>query len=404
MLVLLASGLALWKLGIEALDMVALVLGLAGVVLVALCSLCVGVTGLWLRNRLRPTSGTPRQIEAGSPCVTGFRAPSLSWLPLVQLSWTWEIPRDVSVGCKREGLTLVEVAIARSRGHVPHIVRRLRVNDVFGLTRVSWSLREEASVTILPSIGKLRRMPTLRSLHGGEDLPLPDGTPEGDRIEIRRYAPGDPARNILWKTYAKTRQLNVRTPERAIAKSRKTIAYLVTGPGDEPAAAAARMAIESGALGPDWIFGADGVPEAVTDAPRALLAIALSGNGGGRPGLVTFLDQVGLSGRAHCVVFAPARTGPWVSQADACPQRLSFVLATDGYETSPRGRSPLAFLRTVMFTQEARPGAKAEDLRRLIARLARLLAPSADMVLLDRRTGRSHTGLGFPGAASRPAA
>ena len=54
-------------------------------------------------------------------------------------------------------------------------------------------------------------------------------------------------------------------PERAVAQTKRVVAYLATGARDEPAAAAARVALESGALGPGWAFGADGAEEATDD-------------------------------------------------------------------------------------------------------------------------------------------
>ena len=76
----------------------------------------------------------------------------------------------------------------------------------------------------------------------------PSGQPEGDRMEIRPYAPGDSVKNIIWKVYARSRQLNVRLPEHSVFQSKKTLAFLLTSENDEAAAAVARVALQSGAL------------------------------------------------------------------------------------------------------------------------------------------------------------
>ena len=76
-------------------------------------------------------------------------------------------------------------------------------------------------------------------------------------MEIRPYTPGDSVRDIMWKGFARNRQLNVRLPERSVAFDDKACAYLVSGVGDEAASALARLTLECGLLGDDWRFGAD---------------------------------------------------------------------------------------------------------------------------------------------------
>ena len=66
----------------------------------------------------------------------------------------------------------------------------------------------------------------------------------------------------------------VRAPEQAISPARRTIAYLITGEGDEASAGVARAAIESGAFGSSWVFGADGTTEVARDRAQALEVLA----------------------------------------------------------------------------------------------------------------------------------
>jgi uncharacterized protein (DUF58 family) len=205
-------------------------------------------------------------------------------------------------------------------------------------------------------------------------------------MEIRRYAPGDSVRDILWKTWARTRQLNVRRPERSVERSRRLVAYLVAGEGDEPAAAAARVALESGAFGEDWVFGADASPAAATELGAALEAIARSGEAGGPTRLAAFLEGAEVDPGAHCVVFAPALAGDWVAEvarlARRQPGRLSCVLGADGVARPPRARR--AWRRLLL--EEPRPaGAPAAELEEVVAALSRAGAPS---LVVDRSTGR----------------
>ena len=79
---------------------------------------------------------------------------------------------------------------------------------------------------------------------------------------------GDSVKNIIWKVYARSRQLNVRLPEHSVFQSKKTLAFLLTSENDEAAAAVARVALQSGALGEDWAFGADGYENQFQTMPR----------------------------------------------------------------------------------------------------------------------------------------
>lgn len=203
-------------------------------------------------------------------------------------------------------------------------------------------------------------------------------------MEIRRYVPGDSVRNIMWKSYAHTRQLNVRTPERSVDRARKIVGYLVAGPFDEPAAAAARVALESGALGDRWVFGADGTQAAVDRLEPALQAIARSGSAPeGATGLRGFLRSVGVGGDVHCVVFAPGRPGPWTPEvlrvAREHPEVLTFVLGVDGLVRAPPAQ-PL--WRRLLWSDEPAPGVPVDE-------VAELLRSLGGGLVADRATGRT---------------
>ena len=139
------------------------------------------------------------------------------------------------------------------------------MQDVLGLCQLSWQLGQRVRCRALPQLHAIKQLPLLRSLTAEDGIPNPSGQPEGDRMEIRPYAPGDSIKNIMWKVYARSRQLNVRLPEHSVFQSKRTIAYLLTSDNDEAAAAVARVALQSGALGEDWAFGADGHEKPISE-------------------------------------------------------------------------------------------------------------------------------------------
>lgn len=441
--VALLGSFALWRWGYGQMDLLLFVISLSGLVLFALACLTVSGCAVYLTRRLKRTprggeggEGQLPRLETGSPIPTGFSTPALARVPLVKIGWRWRSPRGMDCRQRLRAGRLEEEVVAGRRALVHGIEREIVVRDAFGLCRVAWTRRSDTRLEVLPHVGRLGNLPAVTSFASAEGLPHPSGAPDGDRMDMRRYVPGDSVRHILWKTYARTRQLNVRVPERAIDPSDRTVAYLLSGPGDEAAAAAARVMLESGRLGPDWLFAADGSPEPTDQVESALAAIARSGSwrpnepgreagrkseekamrardahrpddpgpqGGpqgstrrrGRStdddpaaGLRAFLGHPEIRGEVHCVVFAAARPGPWVDRAlDAARGfggAVSFVLGTDGVLT---GEPPPFWHRLLFADPGEAPLTSSEALRGLIGTLESSHHP---VLVVDRRSGRSH--------------
>ncbi len=389
MALLAVSLVALLAYGFQKLDLVLLVVGYGGLGLLAVSLLIVVPSALglrlWLRRSRSPWSTDT--LETGSALPTGFSVPSLWWLPPVQLRWSWVTPPAAQVESSSSQGRLRERARIHDRGIFGSISRRIVVQDAFGLARIAFVHRQEGPIRVLPHVGGMRRLPVLTSLTGGEDFPHPMGLEEGDRVELRRYVPGDSARFIHWKVFGRTRKLMVRTPERSLSRARKTLAYLIAGPHDEASAAAARAAIEEEALGVDWKFGADGAPEATSDRSEAIHKILTSSTARettGR-GLRRFLAEVDPQGPAALVVFAPPVVGPWLDEMRAVASRrvgrVRIVIAVDSvYQPEP---SP-SWRRWVL-EPRASFGVSRGDLERVGRALTQL---RCEVVIIDRGSGR----------------
>ena len=206
----------------------------------------------------------------------GFTLSTLSWLPLVSLDWQIVFPDYID--CRRYLNPHTEMweesLLPQRRCRSSSISRLYTVSDVLGFCRFSWTITQPQPLLALPQTGHVRNLPLLRSLTAEDGISSPAGMPVGDRMDIRPYAPGDAVRNIMWNVYARTRHLNVRLAEKSVHHSNRTLAYLLSGPDDEAAAAVARIAVESGALGDDWVFGADGSTETTGTVATALALIA----------------------------------------------------------------------------------------------------------------------------------
>lgn len=371
-------------------DLVLLTAGVAAVAVVALSALLVLVRALVLLRDLRTATATAGDERISGECErrvrTGFRLPRRAALGAADVRWSWRVP-EAGVETREEGRWLLEevTATRRTLGHT--IRRAFDVVDLFGLARVTVLHDEVRSVRFVPSRGNLRDVDLVRGLAGGDAMGHPDGSPDGDPIDLRPYAPGDPVRIILWKVYARNRELVVRTPERALSPTDRTVAYVVSGNADEPAAGAARVAVEGGTLGRDWLLGADGGGRPTKLSSEALDLLArsaaadLAESGAGLSG---FLNEAGRSGASRAVVFVPATPGPWlerVAQAAAVGRAdVDFLVCVDGVDFDEGGtrtawwRAPAAEARLA-----------ADDLRETLRTLA---STRRRVTVVDRRNGR----------------
>lgn len=386
------SALALWFYGFQALDAVWYVTGLGLLLLASLTLLAVLAAALrlklWLRRRSSSTASSGQTAgETGRLIDTGFALPSLRFWLFVELRTEIREPAEVTVEAQREALLLVERARFAARGELRRIARTVVVSDVFGLASLALRHESTAELDVLPHVGALRSLPLLRSLAGGDDMPHPMGLEQGDRLELRQYAPGDPARFIHWKVYARTQKLVVRMPERALAPAQRVAAYLIAGPADEASAAAARVALEEQALGADFRFAADGAPTPTRELAAALTAVRRSGAARAAPAaqLSAFVQALDREGPSSLVLFVPAERGPWVDtigQLLARERRTArIVIGVDGITQRPAA----SWLERMTLSPSAATEVPLLSLRDLIASYRRY---GCEVVVVDRRSGR----------------
>jgi hypothetical protein len=393
--VLLAAGSfgALWLYAYGQFDLVVFALGAGGLVLSALAATITLATVLWLRRSLRAHPERAfrigRFLEAGERLETGFVLPPSGWLRLATLRWSWRVPASFECGVhedEEEGL--VEELRPLRRCEAWQLTRTFVVGDPLGLSRIAFDDPSPCGVRVLPNVGRLREVPLLPALAAADGYAHPAGAPEGDRMEIRPYVPGDSTRDILWKTYARTGHLNVRRPERSVSRLRRSVAYLVASEGDEAAAAAARVTLESDSLGRQWRFGADGSPDASGDLGAALTAVARSGSlasGGEGEGFAGFIDRAARQGDTHCIVFVPGRPGAWVQRVLAAANRgiaFSFIVAVD--RLLPPFAPAQPRVRRLFWSEPPPQGTPRDQIEDLLRTLA---STGAAVQVVERQTG-----------------
>lgn len=398
-LLLGGSALALARYGLAKIDLLLLVIGAVGLGASALALVVVVAAAIVLFFSMRRLpEGAPITLTTGVPTRTGLTIRDAWFVPLLTIEWTWRAP-DAEVRTDTEKGRVREWIRPRRRALATSVVRRFTVRDAWGLAEISFEREEPRDVRVVPAIGNLRNVPVVRALAGGDDFYDPLGSPQGDRADMRAYGPGDPVRLILWKVYAKSRDLVIRTPERARSPAQKTVAYVVAGPGDEPAAGAARAAVIGGSLGLSWRLGADGCDADATTASSADELFARSGNATpdqGGEGLAAFLARASAeNGRAssRAVVFVPPRPGPWLERviaaaraarpAGGAPPGMEILVCTDGVANEP----PRPWWSRLLTAPPPFDAARAAQ-RDLSAVTTALSAAHVPVALVDRAAGR----------------
>lgn len=362
---------------------------LVGLALLALCAICTVLASVALRLSLRRAvdgETMPELIETTHIVRTGFRFTRLSLWPLVDVRMTWEDPPGIDTSVDVVGRTFEEIVIARERGRHDHITRRFVVEDIFGLTGMTVRKTYVRQLRVVPA--RCAQGPEVIVGHAsGDAFSHPLGRAEGDLIEMRRYGHGDPLRHVLWKTFARTRRLLVRMPERAVSPMPTTSAFLIAGADDEAAAAAARLYVETGLLGADFVFAADGAAAPTSEPGEAVEQIIESvrerENGGGT--LEVFRQNVEPVRLGRCIVFAPPSDGAWCDRVTAfsraLPQPATVIIGVEGNQAAPaRGRLARWLVNRRVTRAHVNP-----DLLRVRAKLE---AGGMQVKVLHRETGQ----------------
>lgn len=343
---------------------------------------------LWWGLRRQPPEEGPKPTDADSELKTGFSFSALTLWPWVDVSMTWDEPQGVSVRLTRTFLSYAERVTPTERGRITSVRRRFVVRDVFGLSRFVVPFRRVAGLRVAPAQCAIDSRLAHR-LSSGEAVSHPAGEPEGELVEMRRYAPGDPLRLVLWKTFARTRRLLVRMPERAIAPKPEVLGCFVAGEADEPSASAARAFLDNGLLGETFVFAVDGSSHPTSSREEALDRIITSRQHYAHGGEV--LDRVLRDSARHLlynvICFVPARRGDWLPRVKAfitsLPARPTIIVATDTWAPARRR----GWLRRLpeRLRPRRRRGTRLPEVVHIHDELAAL---GADVRILHRPSGR----------------
>jgi len=112
------------------------------------------------------------------------------------------------------------------------------LQDRLGLSRFCWETELLQTIEISPPIIGIRPLPIIAASAQSGDLHTQARERAGDMFDIKTYDPSDGIKRILWKTFAKSRQLVVRRPEPAVLPEGEMPIYLVAAKDEDEVAGA----------------------------------------------------------------------------------------------------------------------------------------------------------------------
>lgn len=379
-------------------DLIVLGLCSASLTVVGLCALCVLITAARLRFRRDEVDTSDYVLETGTTFQSGYRLSRLAWNPLVSIEWTWHSPGAAHCRMSYRDGAFYETVTAYERGTADRIVRAWTIRDCFGWTSIRFERSVAVAVMILPHGGRTDVRRFLRQSAAGDQLADHQGRPEGDFIEMRRYVPGDPLKLVLWKQFARTNELLVRAPERSLSTASKTLIYLASAAGDEPAAGICRSLLVGQDPSMQFVFCTDIDQPATSElstAIRQLVATAKRRSQGGT-GLTTALASPAQHRFESCILFLPPSAGPWLDHVcenlARFPGRSTAVVGVDGL-----GDAEVSQRRWWLIDEKLRGSQVASREAAHVCR--RLLDLGVDVWLADRRSGRLSSGREFVDSA-----
>ncbi len=241
-LVLAFISYAAWFLAVQSFDVVATILAFTVLmVLIFIISVTV-VCGLLVRRRvgcaLIPPSGndstadTQTRLESGKRTTFVLKGLHSGILPLFQLIVRPKFLTEgiaftpvAFLGNSRETRTVTTPLLFPHRGEWVLNGFNCTFGDQLGFSTLPWFIKQESVFTVFPPSTVGRPFPIITSSHRSGDDITDAQNRDGDLYDLKPYDPSDGAKRILWKVYAKRRELISRHPEPAMTPEGRVIVY-----------------------------------------------------------------------------------------------------------------------------------------------------------------------------------
>ena len=214
------------------------------------------------------------EVSRDSTVTLVNRGGTFKVYPMVEVTVASREPNRYQIQTESKSNASTIRLVPTRRGQLDRLLLDFHVADIFGLNKTTIRHTVQCQLDVSPK-RPLLETAQLKLPNDGDNSAHPAGALAGDYVEMRQYAPGDPQRFILWKAYARSRKLLVRTPERAQSNEPAVALVLFTSPTDQAAADVARYFLEH--TDQPLAFGACGMGEIAYDTRTALALLKASG-------------------------------------------------------------------------------------------------------------------------------
>lgn len=358
----------------------AILLWFLAFILISMVTILAAIVVFCVTRSLNQNVVMEEKTETGGHLESGYAVYVPFYLPFIDVDVELLEPsliRHAMRHLTRDGEWLEPI----ERGRYQTLQRKITVRDIFGLTSVSFVLKQGVSLEVKPSSG-LFQMTALTTHTSGEGYSHPEGDPRGELIEMRRYQAGDPLRLVLWKVFARSRKLVVRSPEPAIVEENDMFVYFISGKDDENSASMARAFLKTLSANHfsgekrDMYFSADGANRIAASESEGLDDVIESKNhrqnGGGD--LLNIAPLVTPAAMKHCFLLVPSAPGPWMTQVENFLIQYAitpvFIVSVDGTQLLPKPRQTSGKLRK-LFCVEQEHDDRKEALEQVCANLSK---------------------------------
>lgn len=331
-------------------------------------------------------------LETGQKLRSGYRVYRPVYLPFILIDVSPDADAPFHARYDRKGTWIHETVTLTTRGRYERVLRTITVRDMFGISAVTFEHDAPFCAEIRPCTTTFESI-QFAARASGEGYSFPTGEAKGELVEMRRYQAGDPLRYILWRVFARSRKLLVRSPEPAVVEEQEMFLYFIAGHGDDDSASLTRSFLTTfSESNTDLHFCADGSERVVHNAVDGVddVVASVKYRSHGAENMLDIVQRIPAQARRHCFMMVPQQKGTWLEHVKrfcvSTGLRPCFVMAVKASDAS--GTRP-SFVKR-LFCSETRQQTHEE--RR--AEVCEALSCLGEVQLVDIDTGAFQSFLG----------